>query len=387
MPYADPEKQRSYFRERTARMKAEGTYKKPIPDPEKRKRRYWANREANLAKRREKDTQNVEHRRAQRNEWAKKNPEKIKAQKKRLRDRHGPEINAKLREYMKQKPKGSDLTYGQIHRRKYYREHRDELIAKQKEYAKNNRAKINARQLAWIKRNQERFKATQKRYVTSHIDQVRERCRSHYYANREQYHKYSAAWAKAHPEVIRQRSRNWYQRNREKSIASSMAYHRRNRDHVNQKAKEWRERSPKLKEWNELNKERLRAQHKERWARYATTFKEFQSVYGSRSPRRVAIYRKWDACGELCYICGFHVELDEIHVDHVFPVAKGGTNDIGNLMPAHRLCNIRKGDKLNFPITRRDLIASTAHIEAIPRNLTAQVRPEWESRKLRRTKA
>jgi 5-methylcytosine-specific restriction endonuclease McrA len=33
-------------------------------------------------------------------------------------------------------------------------------------------------------------------------------------------------------------------------------------------------------------------------------------------------------------------------VDHVKPVAAGGTNDMGNLRAAHWMCNREKGDRL-----------------------------------------
>ena len=34
-----------------------------------------------------------------------------------------------------------------------------------------------------------------------------------------------------------------------------------------------------------------------------------------------------------------------ISIDHVNPVSKGGTHDLANLAVAHRICNIKKGNK------------------------------------------
>jgi 5-methylcytosine-specific restriction endonuclease McrA len=249
-----------------------------------------------------------------------------------------------------------------------------------------SREERNARLRERYRVNPEKVLARVKRWNDSHIEERRAIGRRHYYKDRENILKLSSEWSKANREKRREAAKKYYQKNREQRIAKSIESHRRNREAINLKTREWREKSPKLKQWQEKNREKTRAQRKERWVKYGETFKEFQNLYGTRSPRRVAIYRKWDAAGELCYICGFHVELDEIHIDHVFPVAKGGTNDIGNLMPAHKLCNIRKKDRLDYPIVRPDLIAATAHIQAIPRNLAAQVRSEWESRKLRRAK-
>lgn len=47
--------------------------------------------------------------------------------------------------------------------------------------------------------------------------------------------------------------------------------------------------------------------------------------------------------GKLCYICRDKM-ADTI--DHVVPLSKGGTNDLGNLRPACYDCNWQKGDKI-----------------------------------------
>lgn len=43
-----------------------------------------------------------------------------------------------------------------------------------------------------------------------------------------------------------------------------------------------------------------------------------------------------------CTYCG---SADDLHCDHVFPVAKGGSHDDSNLTTACRTCNTRKGAK------------------------------------------
>lgn len=48
--------------------------------------------------------------------------------------------------------------------------------------------------------------------------------------------------------------------------------------------------------------------------------------------------------GRRCGLCGHPVaESDELHIDHIVPVASGGTNDDSNLQVAHGDCNRRKG--------------------------------------------
>lgn len=48
--------------------------------------------------------------------------------------------------------------------------------------------------------------------------------------------------------------------------------------------------------------------------------------------------------GRVCGICGEEIaEGDELHIDHIKPLARGGSNDFDNLQPAHGSCNRRKG--------------------------------------------
>lgn len=53
--------------------------------------------------------------------------------------------------------------------------------------------------------------------------------------------------------------------------------------------------------------------------------------------------------GHRCVYCGADAMSAELHIDHVIPVCKGGTNDIGNLVVACKECNIGKGGKLILP--------------------------------------
>lgn len=83
-----------------------------------------------------------------------------------------------------------------------------------------------------------------------------------------------------------------------------------------------------------------------------------RSVNGSTRQWREVRARVLKA-SDLCHICG-HAGSDA--VDHLIPVAKGGTNDPSNLRPAHHVdpcgtcglrCNLVKGDRDFAPIVRR----------------------------------
>ena len=49
----------------------------------------------------------------------------------------------------------------------------------------------------------------------------------------------------------------------------------------------------------------------------------------------------------ICGICGQPMSLEEeIHVDHIIPKSRGGTDNINNLQAAHSLCNLKKSDQI-----------------------------------------
>jgi len=67
-------------------------------------------------------------------------------------------------------------------------------------------------------------------------------------------------------------------------------------------------------------------------------------------PWKVALLRRRD--GDLCHLCGapmaFPVGTDPRNdwsatLDHLVPVAHGGTDELQNLKLAHYSCNVRRG--------------------------------------------
>lgn len=63
--------------------------------------------------------------------------------------------------------------------------------------------------------------------------------------------------------------------------------------------------------------------------------------------KRAAIYEKSNG---RCFYCGaklsYEIGLDNtMHIDHITPRAKGGRNNIENLNPSCKLCNLSKGKK------------------------------------------
>jgi len=53
---------------------------------------------------------------------------------------------------------------------------------------------------------------------------------------------------------------------------------------------------------------------------------------------------------DICWICG---QPGADSIDHIVPIARGGTDDVSNLAPACLRCNLAKSDKPYAPIIRR----------------------------------
>ena len=71
-------------------------------------------------------------------------------------------------------------------------------------------------------------------------------------------------------------------------------------------------------------------------------------------PTRLAADKVVETYGSDCHICRQPIDLtlartsrEGLTVDHVIPLSKGGLDTIDNMRPAHWICNVRKGDKLN----------------------------------------
>jgi 5-methylcytosine-specific restriction endonuclease McrA len=63
---------------------------------------------------------------------------------------------------------------------------------------------------------------------------------------------------------------------------------------------------------------------------------------GLGTGRRSALLRRWQRQGHACWACG----AAPTTVDHLIPLARGGTNFEGNLAPACKGCNSSRGKKL-----------------------------------------
>lgn len=141
--------------------------------------------------------------------------------------------------------------------------------------------------------------------------------------------------------------------------ARSRAYFEANRDKYRESAREWRKNNPEkwcaiITAWNRANPERAREIARRS---YQLTYRADSGPMLEKNARRRALKKaanvgvvNYTVLLELhglgCYLCGGEISPDDLHMDHVVPLSRGGAHSMENIRPSHAACNLRKSDKL-----------------------------------------
>jgi len=133
---------------------------------------------------------------------------------------------------------------------------------------------------------------------------------------------YSSHLYNLNPEVRKKSSSEWYSNNKLKRSISNKAWKENNID--------------------KKNASDLRARHRRR----ARKLNSGSSFY--KEDEVLALY------GAICHICNKDINLslprktnikgweNGLHIDHLIPLSKGGSDTLDNVRPSHGLCNLKK---------------------------------------------
>jgi 5-methylcytosine-specific restriction endonuclease McrA len=154
--------------------------------------------------------------------------------------------------------------------------------------------------------------------------------RARYEANREEILQKNKAWYDANRKEVDEYQRDYYQVNRERLNEYHRAYAKANPE----KVAGW------MKKWYQANPDKRRAHNQNRRARQRNA----EGVHTSEQ-----VQARFEVHGNTCIYCG---SPDDLHVDHIKPLGKSGSNWASNLAPACARCNLSKNDKWGKALLR-----------------------------------
>jgi len=148
-------------------------------------------------------------------------------------------------------------------------------------------------------------------------------------------------YKKEHSALYKESYKNWYKNNRESALSLMKKYAKNNREKINSNYKNWREKNiEKVREnartYARNNPDKVRANTAKRRARIFNS----EGQYSKEDIDRIK-----KAQNELCNICLIDVSV-KYHVDHIYPISKGGKNAAENIQILCPTCNLKKGNKI-----------------------------------------
>jgi len=154
------------------------------------------------------------------------------------------------------------------------------------------------------------------KYYQKNSAQIKAKVREYQAANSDKRIEISRRWRANNLEKNRQYQRDWMRQYRAENPLS----HRR-----------WQKNPEALKQWRADNPDKVILQKQRRRIReLGAESYQIRAMEIARLLQRSCIY-----CGS----------KQDIQIDHVVPLAKGGRHSIGNLAPACKPCNVRKSAK------------------------------------------
>tara|TARA_R110001599_G_C11839612_1_gene619269 strand:+ start:11 stop:541 length:531 start_codon:yes stop_codon:yes gene_type:complete len=96
------------------------------------------------------------------------------------------------------------------------------------------------------------------------------------------------------------------------------------------------------KDGREKTKQRTKKYRKSPKTKFRTKVRRYFDLTGITTKQLLKYMEK----KSFCHICGDNIDIlnEEYHIDHITPRAKGGSNKLSNMHPAHKDCNYMKGE-------------------------------------------
>lgn len=137
----------------------------------------------------------------------------------------------------------------------------------------------------------------------------------------------------------------WKSRNRKRVAENARRYYRDNAEKLSADQRKNRAKNPRFKELQSAASRRRRAKIRNQGFEFFTE-KDVIEKYGI-----------------VCHLCNNIIDLNAprggrgagklglnwqngLHIDHVIPISKGGSDTLDNVRPSHAKCNLSKGNRI-----------------------------------------
>lgn len=239
---------------------------------------------------------------------------------------------------------------------------RADIYARKKADPEKNRES----QRKWREKYPEKVKANNRRWRENNLEYAKQKVNEYYRAHQEELKAYAREWRKANPDYGRdyyeankeRKTENyarWYETNKvhkleqdrrrrianpEKSKMAARRWRKNNREKVNEGVKKWRQKNPDKvramhRAWKEKNPDKAKLGHHRRRARLKNLTEHFTAS---------DVRSQYQAQKGRCWHCGCKLN-GEYEIDHLVPIAKGGSDAANNIVCSCRKCNREKSAK------------------------------------------
>ncbi len=194
-----------------------------------------------------------------------------------------------------------------------------------REYRLANRTHIRKRNREYYAKHKKEQALSMKQWRVNNSEKIAKAARESYLKNRQVRIEAARAWRAANPGVAKARGCAYRAANYDRVNAAKKAYYRENTDRSRELNRKWRE----------ANRDKAREIGDRRRAKKRAAMVE-------KVNRAVVTVRDKGICG----ICFLPVAPQDISLDHIIPLSKGGEHSYSNVQLAHRRCNSAKGNRI-----------------------------------------
>jgi hypothetical protein len=200
--------------------------------------------------------------------------------------------------------------------RRYYQNHREEILQWHKNHYEGNREAIREAQRQYRQKHRETLLEHKRRYYQEHREEIRQK-------NRRDYEE--------HQEERKQKQKKYFQENRAKALACNRQYYQKNRTKWIANVKTWRKTNL---EGNRINRRVeqsiIRAKKHQVTGRFKV--KDIKELLELQQEKCAVCQKSFLPAGT----------PNRYHVDHILSMSKGGLNTRENIQLLCPSCNRRK---------------------------------------------